>query len=68
MRNLKVIMADKGISITRLSEELEVSRNTLTGYYYEKNKNISIEYMNRIADYFDVSLDELFGRIPYTTD
>ena len=67
MKNLKVIMADYRISITELSEVTGISRNTLTGYAQNENKHISKEYLFKIADYFNVSTDELLGRKSYTT-
>ena len=68
MKNLKVIMADRNVTATNLSSEIGVSKTTLTSYTRGRVQRIDIEIMIKIADYFDVSLDELFGRIPYTTD
>lgn len=67
MKNLKVIMADYKISVTELSNVTGISRNTITNYIQDKNKSISKEYLFKIADYFNVTTDELLGRKQYTT-
>lgn len=67
MINLKIILADKGITASKLSKELGISKTTLTSYTRQRVKRIDIEIMNNIADYLNVSLDELFGRTSYKT-
>ena len=53
-------LADKrGISLTKLEEDLRYSRNTL---YKLKSQKPNAERISEIADYFNVSTDYLLGR------
>ena len=53
-------LADKrGISLTKLEEDLGYSRNTL---YKLKSQKPNAERISEIADYFQVSTDYLLGR------
>lgn len=53
-------LADKrGISLTKLEEDLGYSRNTL---YKLKTQKPNAERISEIADYFNVSTDYLLGR------
>ena len=53
-------LADKrGISLTKLEEDLGYSRNTL---YKLKSQKPHAERISEIADYFNVSTDYLLGR------
>ena len=53
-------LADKrGISLTKLEEDLGYSRNTL---YKLKSQKPNAERIAEIADYFNVSTDYLLGR------
>lgn len=58
---LKLLRRDKKISQLLLSKILFVSESTIG--MYETNKiRPSHEILLAIAEYFDVSLDELYGR------
>ena len=53
-------LADKrGISLTKLEEDLGYSRNTI---YKLKSQKPNAERISEIADYFHVSTDHLLGR------
>ena len=53
-------LADKrGVSLTKLEEDLGYSRNTL---YKLKSQKPNAERISEIADYFQVSTDYLLGR------
>lgn len=63
MKNrLRILLAEKKMKISELSEELKVSRNTLTAYYYERCSMFRLNIVLKICDYFDCSLDYFFGR------
>ena len=59
--NLRQLREKQGLKQKELAEELEIS---LRAYqYYERNeREPQLSTLIRIADYFDVSLDELVGR------
>ncbi len=60
-KNLKFLRKEKGIGQDALAKELNISVKTVshweTGY-----SQPSIEQLIRLADFFDVSIDELVGR------
>lgn len=56
---IKELADKKGISINRLEEQLDFSRNTI---YNMKTKKPNAERVAAIADYFNVSTDYLLGR------
>lgn len=62
--NLRLILEERGISFRQISEGAGVARVTL---YHISNgrRDGNITTLWAIADYLDVSLDELVGRVPY---
>lgn len=60
--NLRILLAERKMKITQLAKELNVSRNTLTAYYYERCKMCRLDVVLKICDYFGCSLDYFFDR------
>ncbi len=59
VENIKVLCTKKGISIPKLEKTLSLSNGSI----YNWNKSFpSIDKVIKVADYFEVSLDELVGR------
>lgn len=56
---IKELVDKRGISLTKLEEDLGYSRNTL---YKLKSQKPNAERISEIADYFNVSTDYLLGR------
>lgn len=56
---IKELTDKRGISLTKLEEDLGYSRNTL---YKLKSQKPNAERISEIADYFQVSTDYLLGR------
>lgn len=56
---IKELADNRGISLTKLEEDLGYSRNTL---YKLKSQKPNAERISEIADYFHVSTDYLLGR------
>lgn len=59
--NLRKLRKEKNLTQKQLAEHLGVTARTI-GYYESGQRFPSPETINRIADFFDVSLDWLFGR------
>lgn len=58
---ISILREKRGISQSRLADELHISQSTLA--MYEKNKRTpNVEMLNKFADYFNVSIDYLVGR------
>lgn len=59
--NMNRILKQNKTNIHKLSNEIGIPANTL--YYYMNGiREIRIENLCKIADYFDITLDELCGR------
>ncbi len=59
--NLKLLRQKLGISQRELSEKLGIPQTTL--FSYETNTNEpSIQTLIKLADFYNISLDELVGR------
>lgn len=59
--NLRVFLARKKMSITELSRETGISRNTLTGIYYGKNEMIKFETLDKLAGFMNWNVYLLFN-------
>ena len=53
---------DKGVNITTMCRECEVSRGSLTDLKMGRKSALSIQALSKIADYFSVSVDYLLGK------
>jgi putative transcriptional regulator len=62
--NLSKIMGEKRIRIVELHRMTGLSQPTIINLYYEKNKNVSLETLNKICNALEVSIGELFEHIP----
>lgn len=58
---LKKILADKKISQYRLVKDLNLSRGNLNSWFNNKSMP-NLESVIRLADYLNVTIDELVGR------
>ncbi|MEX0415482.1 helix-turn-helix domain-containing protein [Bacillus sp. C30] len=56
---VKELCQNRGITVSKLEEELEFGHNTI---YQWKKRTPSIERVQKVADFFDVSIDSLLGR------
>lgn len=56
---IKKLCNDRGITVLKLENDLEFGENTV---YQWKKRTPSVERVQKVADYFDVSTDYLLGR------
>lgn len=58
---LKILRKAEGLTQEKLAEKLKISRVNYTRY---ENGSVRPDYetLIKIADYYNISLDELFGR------
>jgi Helix-turn-helix. len=61
-KNLKILIGDK--SINEIAKAMGMYQQTLNRYVHSK-REIGLENLCKIADYFGISLDELVGRDYY---
>ncbi|WP_301875977.1 helix-turn-helix domain-containing protein [Limosilactobacillus oris] len=56
---IKQLSSSKGVSLKRIATDLGFGENTI---YKWKTQSPKGEYLDKVADYFDVSVDYLLGR------
>ncbi|HAA5614569.1 TPA_asm: XRE family transcriptional regulator [Listeria monocytogenes] len=56
---IKKLSAKKGITISQLTSELEMGENSI---YRWKTQKPALDKLQKVADYFNVSIDYLVGR------
>ncbi len=64
VNKLSEIMGRKRIRICELQRITGLSRNAITGVYYDKRGGITYEVMDKICDALEISVGELFEHIP----
>lgn len=68
---LRYLREKSGFSMVQMADILNVSSNAVINNWEKGNKNISIKYMKKYADYFNVSIDWLkygdFSQYLYNT-
>ncbi|EMF48550.1 helix-turn-helix domain-containing protein [Streptococcus parauberis] len=59
--NFRVLLAKRRIKISDVHRKTHVSKSTLTDLYYERTKNPKTETLLKVANFLDVTLDELLA-------
>jgi len=60
---LKDLREEKGLSRHALTKALSIGGSSTINRWETEKKEISIYYLIRLADFFDVSIDYLVGRV-----
>ena len=60
--NIKQILRKRDIKPYKLAKELNIDVSGLYKLLKNKNSNPTIDTLIRLADYLDITLDELVGR------
>lgn len=53
---------EKGIKISKLSQDAQIPRSTFTELKSGRTKKLSTDTLNKVAKYFGVSVDYLLGK------
>lgn len=56
-------MAERGLNISKLSNDTHISRNTLSALYHNTGKGIQYDTLDNLCSYFDVSVERLLTHI-----
>ena len=64
---LKQLRLEHGISQAELAERLGISRSAVS-MYERGEREPDLDTLEKIADYFNVDMNQLLGRTPDTTD
>ena len=57
--NMRVILAKKRLKVADVARETGLSKSTLTALYYERSKNPTLETLQKVADFLEVTIDDL---------
>lgn len=57
--NMRVILAKKRLKVADVARETGLSKSTLTALYYERSKNPTFETLQKVADFLEVTIDDL---------
>lgn len=55
-----VLLAKRRLKISKVSKDTGISRTTLTSLYYEKTKSISLETLNKLCEYLQCDVNDIF--------
>ena len=56
---MRVILAKKRLKVADVARETGLSKSTLTALYYERSKNTTFETLQKVADFLEVTIDDL---------
>lgn len=57
--NFRVLLAKQKLKISDVSKSTGISRSTLVSFYYERDVDIRLSTLIKLANYLHVSIDEL---------
>lgn len=57
--NFRVLLAKRRKKVSDVAKSTGLSNGTLISLYYERTKRPDIETLQKVADYLEVTLDEL---------
>lgn len=63
--NLPVLLAERGLKITKLSNDTGISRTTLTSLSNNYSQGIQFDTLNKICNYLKITPGELFLYVPF---
>lgn len=66
MKNLKALRKTKKLTQAEVAEELGIETNTYSRYE-NGTRSPSIDVLNKLADYFDTTVDYIIGRTDIST-
>ncbi len=62
--HLSKIMGERKLKISDVSRDTGINRGTITRLYNETATRVELEVIDTLCDYFDITIAELFERIP----
>lgn len=62
--NISKIFGERLLNIAEVAEASGISRSTLTLIYYRKTKGIQFETVEKLCNYLQLPMSELFEYIP----
>lgn len=65
-QRINILRKQRGLSVARLAKKLYIPQSTICNWVYH-GAHPDIDFLIRIADLFDMSLDDLVGREYHST-
>ncbi len=65
---IEELCKQRGINITRMCSDCGIPRASLSDFKTGRKKTLSAETLSKIADYFGVSVDYLYGKSTAAAD
>lgn len=62
--NLAILLAERNLKITKVSNDTGISRTTLTSLYYNHAKGIQFDTYNTLCSYLKITPDRLMSYTP----
>ncbi|WP_394243827.1 helix-turn-helix domain-containing protein [Vibrio astriarenae] len=62
--HLSKIMGERKLKISDVSRDTGINRGTITRLYNETATRVELEVIDTLCSYFDITVAELFERIP----
>lgn len=62
--HLSRIMGERKLKISDVSRDTGINRGTITRLYNETATRVELEVIDTLCGYFDITVAELFERIP----
>lgn len=59
-----IILGERLLKISKISEETGISRTTLTNLYYRKSKYITFETLDKLCNYLACSIEDIIEYQP----
>lgn len=63
--NLAVLLAERGLKITKVFEDTGISRTTLTALYYNSCKGVQLDTLNALCLYLRVDPGQMLQFVPF---
>ena len=61
LRNFEMLLKNNNMTRNQIANEIGISPSTINSWYSRGSENISIKIANKIAKYFDITLDTLIN-------
>ncbi len=62
--HLSRLMGDKKVRVADVAKALDIHRNTITLLYNETATRIDLKVMDKLCEYFECKIEDLFEYIP----
>lgn len=63
--NLSVVLAERGLKITKVSQDTGISRTTLTSLCSNASQGIQFDTLNKLCLYLKINPEKLISFVPY---